>query len=309
MLLKPCHPESPWNLLEPLETVHLSIQHSLFSWISSITFQSIPTDHEVDVAFRLSPALTQLLFWWTLNIFNSWLTVWNASAFKCRVICQRLLALVWCQPAVIRLRQFRNYVWLGKGVARLELKGWGKSQPNESDVLCRAPQKIIPEWRWWYTNTLSGISHYCDPNEPLITRQKPCHAKRYNRKRWARMGQNHGPNKSFGRFNSNCWKRYPLVHCYSLLWKITTLTAKSTISMAIFKFANSNSLPGRVDHSSRNIQLDLPEPYPETFHRKLPASPALGPWALDRTGSIWSWELCRFGSARMQRQWSDTPII
>ena len=76
------------------------------------------------------------------------------------------------------------------------------------------------------------------------------------------------------------------LHCYSLLWKITTLTAKSTISMAIFKFANSNSLPGRVDHSSRNIQLDFPEPYPETFHRKLPASPALGPWALDRTGSI-----------------------
>lgn len=162
-------------------------------------------------------------FWWTLNMFNSWLTVWNASAFKCRVICQRLLALVWCQPAVIRLRQFQICVWLGKGVPRLELKGWGKSQPNESDVLCRAPQKIIPEWRWWYTNTLSGISHYCDPNEPLITRQKPCHAKRYNRKRWARMGQNHGPNKSIGRFNSNCWKRYPLVHCYSLLWKITTL--------------------------------------------------------------------------------------
>ena len=42
-------------------------------------------------------------------------------------------------------------------------------------------------------------------------------------------------------------KFYPLVNVYKKLWKITMLSmGKSTISMAIFKFANCECLPGRV---------------------------------------------------------------
>ena len=42
---------------------------------------------------------------------------------------------------------------------------------------------------------------------------------------------------------TNTYWTYPLVNLNKKLWKITMLMGKSTISMAIFKFANCKRLP------------------------------------------------------------------